>query len=57
MRSGRARHGISDLVDEYMGGGLPLDHFVSRRFEGIASIPDAIDSMHSGDVLRAVVSY
>ena len=50
----KSRDDVPALVDEYMGGGLPLDHFVSRRFEGIASIPDAIDSMHSGDVLRAV---
>ena len=28
-----------------------------ERYEGLASIPKAIESMHGGKVLRAVVSY
>ena len=53
----KSRDGVPLLVDEYRSGGLPLDHFVSERYEGLASIPKAIESMHGGKVLRAVVSY
>ena len=53
----KSRDGVPLLVDEYRSGGLPLDHFVSERYQGLASIPKAIESMHGGKVLRAVVSY
>ena len=45
------------LVDEFLRGDLPLKHFVSQRYQGLASIPEAIEAMHGGKVLRAVVSY
>ena len=53
----KARDGVPSLVEEHLEGSLPLDHFVSARFNGLASTFDAIESMHSGKVLRAVVSY
>ena len=45
------------LVDEYMSGALPLKQYVTHRYSGVGSITDAIEKMHSGEVLRAVVSY
>lgn len=31
--------------------------YVTHRYEGIAGVEQAIHAMHSGEVLRAVVSY
>mmetsp|Transcript_34854 Transcript_34854/g.82234 ORF Transcript_34854/g.82234 Transcript_34854/m.82234 type:complete len:410 (-) Transcript_34854:94-1323(-) len=53
----KSRDGVPELVQEYMQGDLPLDHFVSERYQGLASIPQAIEAMHGGKVLRAVVTY
>jgi len=53
----KARDGVPELVTEYLEGGLKLDHFVSSRFDGLGATQEAIDSMHSGKVLRAIVSY
>ena len=53
----KSRDGVPELVEEYMQGALPLDHFVSERYQGLASIPQAIEAMHGGKVLRAVVTY
>jgi len=53
----KSRDGVPQLVEEYMQGALPLDHFVSERYHGLASIPQAIEAMHGGKVLRAVVTY
>ena len=53
----KSRDDVPTLVDEAMRGDLPLDHFVTARYDGIGAIPEAIESMHSGRVLRAVVSY
>lgn len=53
----KSRDGVPQLVDEYMQGALPLEHFVSERYQGLASIPQAIEAMHGGKVLRAVVTY
>jgi len=53
----KSRDDVPALVSEHLDGGLALDHFVTKRFSGIDGIQQAIDSMHSGQVLRAVVSY
>jgi len=53
----KSRDDVPALVSEHLDGELALDHFVSKRFSGIDGIQEAIDSMHSGQVLRAVVSY
>ena len=53
----KSRDGVPQLVDEHMQGALPLEHFVSERYHGLASIPQAIEAMHGGKVLRAVVTY
>ena len=33
------------------------ERYVTHRYEGIAGVEQAIHAMHSGEVLRAVVTY
>ncbi|MBV8788736.1 MAG: S-(hydroxymethyl)mycothiol dehydrogenase, partial [Mycobacterium sp.] len=42
------------LIDLYLQGRLPLDHFVSERI-GLDDIEEAFHNMHDGKVLRSVV--
>ena len=44
------------LIDLYLQGRLPLDHFVSEKI-GIGDVEAAFDKMHHGDVLRSVVVF
>jgi S-(hydroxymethyl)mycothiol dehydrogenase len=44
------------LIDLFLQGRLPLDAFVSEII-GIEGIDDAFAKMHSGDVLRSVVTF
>ncbi|TFJ80279.1 hypothetical protein NSK_008422 [Nannochloropsis salina CCMP1776] len=53
----KSRTDVPDLVDQYMDGKLPIDHYVTHSFEGVSAINDAIHALHEGDCLRAVVSY
>ena len=53
----KSRDAVPELVKENLEGSLPLDHYVTARFNGLKSIPEAIEGMHTGKVLRAVVSY
>ena len=32
-----------------------MDHFITHRFNGVGETTKAIDALHSGDCLRAVV--
>jgi S-(hydroxymethyl)glutathione dehydrogenase/alcohol dehydrogenase len=34
-----------------------VDHFITHRFQGIDQVNAAIDALHSGNCLRAVVQY
>ncbi len=45
------------LVERYMTGELPIDHYVTHQFDGIEKISDAMHAMESGTCLRAVVRY
>lgn len=45
------------LVDKSMRGELNVDHYITHRFDGVAAQQQAIDALHSGDCLRAVVRY
>ena len=53
----KSRTDVPILVEEYMSGDLPLAQYVTHRYQGVGAIKEAIDAMHKGDVLRAVVSY
>ena len=48
---------VPQLVEKYMTGELPIDHFVTHQLEGIDAINTAIDMMHDSQCLRAVVKY
>lgn len=53
----KSRTDIPILVDRYMRGELPIDHFITHTFKGIGATNDAVDALHSGDCLRAVVEH
>ena len=45
------------LVDKVQKGEIVLDHFITHRFSGVAGTNQALEALHSGDCLRAVVTY
>jgi len=53
----KSRRDVPLLVNIYMSGQLPVDHYVTHEFNGVQGTNDAIDALHSGDCLRAVVKY
>ena len=53
----KSRTEVPQLVDEHLSGALPLSQYVTHRYSGVGAITEAVDKMHSGEVLRAVVSY
>lgn len=53
----KSRQDIPVLVERCMKGELVVDHYITHKFEGVAQTNDAIDALHSGDCLRAVVTY
>merc|ERR1712087_488040 len=53
----KTRDAIPMLVQRMLKEELPVDHFITHQFEGIASTTKALEALHSGDCLRAVVKY
>lgn len=53
----KSRTQVPELVEEYLSGDLPIDHYITHEFDGVENINTAIDALHGGDCLRAVVSY
>merc|ERR1712217_600257 len=53
----KTRDAIPMLVDREMKGEIVVDHYITHRFDGVAATKDAIEALHSGDCLRAVVKY
>jgi len=53
----KTRTDIPKLVDRYMSGKLNVDDYVTHNFNGVADTNKAIDALHSGECLRAVVTY
>jgi S-(hydroxymethyl)glutathione dehydrogenase/alcohol dehydrogenase len=53
----KSRTDIPILVERYMKGELPIDHFITHTFKGVGATNDAIDALHGGDCLRAVVDH
>lgn len=53
----KSRSEVPPLIDDYEDGKLLLDHYITHRFEGVESTPEAVKALHSGDCLRAVVTY
>ncbi len=48
---------MPELVGRVMKGDLPIDAFVTHRLNGVQQTTAAVDALHSGDCLRAVVTY
>ena len=48
---------MPQLVQEHLLGELPLGQYVTHRYQGVSSVVEAVHAMHSGEVLRAVVTY
>jgi S-(hydroxymethyl)glutathione dehydrogenase/alcohol dehydrogenase len=48
---------VPKLVDQCIGGTLPVDHFITHTFDGVGCTNDAIHALHGGSCLRAVVKY
>jgi len=40
-----------------MSGDIPVDHYITHVFDGVGTTNDAIDALHGGKCLRAVVQY
>ena len=53
----KSRTEVPELVRQYMKGELPIDHFITHEFQGVEQINKAMDLLHHGDCLRAVVKY
>lgn len=53
----KSRKDIPMLVDRCMSGELPIDHYITHTFQGVDKTNEAIDALHSGNCLRAVVCY
>ncbi len=53
----KSRSEVPPLIDDYESGKLELDHYITHRFSGVEGTLDAVDALHSGDCLRAVVTY
>lgn len=53
----KGRSEVPSLVTAYEAGRLKLDHYITHRFKGVEGTKEAIEALHSGDCLRAVVTY
>ena len=53
----KSRSEVPPLIDDYERGDLKLDHYITHRFEGVEGTIEAVKALHSGECLRAVVTY
>ena len=53
----KSRSEVPPMVDEYEADTLKLDHFITDRFEGVEGTMEAVEALHGGKCLRAVVTY
>ena len=53
----KSRRDVPKLVQANLDGQLPIDHFITHRFDGVGDTNEAIEALHSGCCLRAVVRY
>jgi len=53
----KSRTDVPKLVDRMMSGELKIDHFITDVFDGVDKTNEAIEALHGGDCLRAVVHY
>ena len=53
----KSRTEVPELVEQYMQGSLPIDHYVTHQFTGVETINEAMNLLHDGKCLRAVINY
>lgn len=53
----KGRSEVPALIDDYEAGRLQLDHYITHRFKGVEGNLEAVHALHSGECLRAVVTY
>jgi S-(hydroxymethyl)glutathione dehydrogenase/alcohol dehydrogenase len=53
----KSRRDVPKLVQRCIEGKLPVDHFITHKFDGVENTNDAIEALHGGKCLRAVVKY
>jgi len=53
----KSRSQVPKLVDSYLAGDLPIEHFITHQLEGVDSINTAMNIMLEKNCLRAVVKY
>lgn len=53
----KSRTGVPQLVNRYLDGSLPIDHYITHEFQGVETIDEAMHVLHAGKCLRAVVKY
>ena len=53
----KSRAAVPQLIDRSLKGEIPVDHYITHLFDGVDKTNDAVDALHSGDCLRAVVRY
>lgn len=53
----KSRTDVPKLVERMLSGELPVDHYITHMFNGVDKTNEAIDALHSGNCLRAVVQY
>ena len=53
----KTRDAVPMLVEKSLSGEIKLGHFVTHEFNGVGNTTKALEALHSGDCLRAVVHY
>merc|ERR1711935_1109803 len=53
----KSRTDVPKLVERVMSGSLPIDHFITHTFDGVEKTNEAIEALHGGNCLRAVMRY
>jgi S-(hydroxymethyl)glutathione dehydrogenase/alcohol dehydrogenase len=53
----KSRTDVPRLVDRMLSGSLNVDHFITHNFDGVEATNKAVEALHSGKCLRAVVTY
>ena len=53
----KSRKDVPILVERNLKGELEIDHFITHRMKGVEKTNDAIEALHGGECLRAVVKY
>mmetsp|Transcript_22818 Transcript_22818/g.70734 ORF Transcript_22818/g.70734 Transcript_22818/m.70734 type:complete len:258 (-) Transcript_22818:1212-1985(-) len=53
----KSRDSVPALVESVMKDELPIDDYITHRFNGVEKMVDAVEALHGGECLRAVVEY